>query len=51
MGIYRRYSIRGVSVQFPFDAYPVQQDFMDRVVQSLQEVGCRHTRGSWAYLL
>ncbi|KAF8696773.1 hypothetical protein HU200_036406 [Digitaria exilis] len=31
------YSIRGVDVEFPFDAYDCQVTYMDRVIESLQE--------------
>jgi hypothetical protein len=32
------YSIRGVNVDFPFDAYDCQITYMDRVIESLQQV-------------
>jgi hypothetical protein len=32
------YRIRGVDVDFPFDAYDCQITYMDRVLQSLQQV-------------
>ena len=32
------YSIRGVDVDFPFDAYDCQITYMDRVIESLQQV-------------
>ncbi|CAN8233359.1 unnamed protein product [Cochlearia groenlandica] len=31
-----RYSIRGIDVEFPFEAYPSQIVYMDRVIESLQ---------------
>ncbi|CAO2208554.1 unnamed protein product [Urochloa humidicola] len=31
------YSIRGVDVDFPFDAYDCQITYMDRVIESLQQ--------------
>ncbi len=31
------YEIRGVHVEFPFDAYTSQLVYMERVIQSLQE--------------
>ena len=30
--------IKGVSVEFPFDPYDVQKDFMEKVIESLQKV-------------
>lgn len=32
------YDIRGISVHFPFEAYPCQHDFMERAISALQEV-------------
>ena len=32
------YRIRGVDVDFPFDAYDCQITYMDRVIESLQQV-------------
>lgn len=32
------YKIRGVDVDFPFEAYDCQLVYMDKVIQSLQEV-------------
>lgn len=32
------YSIRGVDVEFPFDAYPVQKIYMEKVIEGLQTV-------------
>lgn len=32
------YSIRGINVDFPFEAYPSQITYMDRVIESLQNV-------------
>lgn len=29
----------GVEVEFPYDAYPCQLDYMTKVVQALQQVG------------
>ncbi|KAL0026549.1 hypothetical protein WJX77_006250 [Trebouxia sp. C0004] len=31
------YSLRGVEVEFPYDAYACQLDYMERVIQALQE--------------
>lgn len=33
-----RYELRGVPVDFPYEAYPCQLVFMEKVIQSLQEV-------------
>lgn len=33
-----RYKIRGIDVDFPFDAYDCQLVYMEKVIQSLQEV-------------
>jgi len=33
------YSIRGINVEFPFEAYQSQIIYMDRVIESLQNVG------------
>ena len=32
------YSIRGINVEFPFEAYPCQIIYMDKVIESLQNV-------------
>jgi hypothetical protein len=32
------FTIRGVSVHFPFDPYDVQLIYMEKVIESLQEV-------------
>lgn len=32
------YNIRGINVDFPYDAYDSQVDYMDKVIQALQEV-------------
>lgn len=32
------YVVRGVPIQFPYDAYPCQQDIFDRVIGSVQDV-------------
>jgi hypothetical protein len=32
------YNIRGVTVQFPYDAYQCQLIYMEKVIESLQEV-------------
>lgn len=32
------YKIRGIDVDFPFDAYDSQLVYMDKVLQSLQQV-------------
>lgn len=32
------YTIRGIDVDFPFDAYDCQITYMDRVIESLQQV-------------
>lgn len=32
------YKIRGIDVDFPYEAYDSQVVYMDRVIQSLQEV-------------
>jgi regulator of telomere elongation helicase 1 len=32
------YQIRGIAVEFPFDAYDCQKVYMEKVIQSLQEV-------------
>ncbi len=34
----KQYQIRGVTVDFPFEAYDCQLIYMERVIQSLQEV-------------
>lgn len=34
------YEIRGIDVDFPFDAYDCQLVYMEKVIQSLQEVSC-----------
>jgi hypothetical protein len=34
------YEIRGIKVNFPFEAYEVQKIYMERVIESLQEVRC-----------
>lgn len=31
------FDIKGVSVKFPFEPYQVQRDFMEKVIQSLNE--------------
>lgn len=37
------YDIRGVKVEFPFEAYECQKVYMEKVIQSLQEVEqCSH---------
>jgi regulator of telomere elongation helicase 1 len=33
-----RYEIRGVEVDFPYEAYECQLIYMERVIQALQEV-------------
>lgn len=33
-----QYRIRGVTVEFPYDAYDCQLLYMEKVIQSLQEV-------------
>ena len=33
-----RYDIRGVPVNFPFNAYDCQLVYMEKVIQALQEV-------------
>lgn len=32
------YKIRGIDVDFPYNAYDSQIDYMNRVIQALQEV-------------
>ncbi|KAL3154274.1 hypothetical protein ABBQ32_013765 [Trebouxia sp. C0010 RCD-2024] len=35
------YTLRGIEVEFPYDAYACQLDYMDRVIQALQEAPSR----------
>ena len=32
------YEIRGLTVRFPYEAYALQLDYMERVIQALDEV-------------
>lgn len=32
------YNVRGVKVEFPFQAYEVQQIYMEKVIEALQDV-------------
>jgi len=36
------YNIRGIEVDFPYDAYDCQIVYMDKVIQALQEVRFFH---------
>jgi hypothetical protein len=40
----REYAIRGVTVQFPYDAYSCQKDYFEKVIASLQEVSASKRR-------
>lgn len=33
-----QYNVRGVKVEFPFQAYEVQQIYMEKVIEALQDV-------------
>jgi hypothetical protein len=37
------YVFSGLTVNFPFEAYPCQKDYMEKVVRSLQEVSLSFT--------
>lgn len=48
------YKIRGIDVDFPFEAYDSQLVYMEKVIQSLQQVSFfnppkRHRFGSYMY--
>lgn len=37
--------INGVPVDFPFQPYPVQEDYMKKIIECLQKVSCIYRIG------